>query len=394
MVNFANRMDNIKASDVRELLKLTARPEIISFAGGLPAPELFPVADLKAAMDAVMDENGTAALQYGVTEGPRHLREQIAARLADKNNIHTDPDHLILTAGSQQGLDFIGKLFLNPGDVVVLESPSYLGAINAFKQYEPNFVEVPTDDGGMIIEELDRVLATTENVKLIYVIPDFQNPSGRTMPLERRKQFMEVISKYEIPTIEDNPYGDLRFKGEFLPALRSMDEKDLIIYFGTFSKILSPGFRMGWINAREEIIEKVNLIMQASALQTPTINALVISKYLDMFDIDEHVEKIRAVYKRRAQLMIDTMRAEFPPQVKFTDPDGGLFTWVELPEGIDTRELAPKAMAQNVAYVPGSGFYPSGNTKNCMRLNYSNATDERIVEGIKRLGKVLREALA
>ncbi len=173
-----------------------------------------------------------------------------------------------------------------------------------------------------------------------------------------------------------------------------MDEKDLIIYFGTFSKILSPGFRMGWINAREEIIEKVNLIMQASALQTPTINALVISKYLDMFDIDEHVEKIRAVYKRRAQLMIDTMRAEFPPQVKFTDPDGGLFTWVELPEGIDTRELAPKAMAQNVAYVPGSGFYPSGNTKNCMRLNYSNATDERIVEGIKRLGKVLREALA
>ena len=394
MVNFANRMDNIKASDVRELLKLTARPEIISFAGGLPAPELFPVADLKTAMDAVMDENGTAALQYGVTEGPRHLREQIAARLADKNNIHTDPDQLILTAGSQQGLDFIGKLFLNPGDVVVLESPSYLGAINAFKQYEPNFVEVPTDDGGMIIEELDRVLATTENVKLIYVIPDFQNPSGRTMPLERRKQFMEVISKYEIPTIEDNPYGDLRFKGEFLPALRSMDEKDLIIYFGTFSKILSPGFRMGWINAREEIIEKVNLIMQASALQTPTINALVISKYLDMFDIDEHVEKIRAVYKRRAQLMIDTMRAEFPPQVKFTDPDGGLFTWVELPEGIDTRELAPKAMAQNVAYVPGSGFYPSGNTKNCMRLNYSNATDERIVEGIKRLGKVLREALA
>ena len=378
MVKFADRMDNIKASDIRELLKLTARPEIISFAGGLPAPELFPVADLKAAMDAVMDECGTAALQYGVTEGPKHLREQIADRLAAKNNIITDADHLILTAGSQQGLDFIGKLFLNPGDVVLLESPSYLGAINAFKQYEPSFIEVPTD----------------ENVKLIYVIPDFQNPSGRTMPLERRKQFMEIINKYEIPTIEDNPYGDLRFKGEFLPALRSMDEKDLIIYFGTFSKILSPGFRMGWINASTEIVEKVNLIMQASALQTPTINALVISKYLDMFDIDAHVEKIRAVYKRRCQLMIDTMRAEFPPEVKFTDPDGGLFTWVELPEGIDTRELAPKAMAQNVAYVPGSGFYPSGTTKNCMRLNYSNATDERIVEGIKRLGKVIREALA
>ena len=359
MVNFADRMDNIRASDVRELLKLTARPEIISFAGGLPAPELFPVEDLKAAMDAVMDECGTAALQYGVTEGPKHLREQIAERLEAKNNIHTDADHLILTAGSQQGLDFIGKLFLNPGDVVVLESPSYLGAINAFKQYQPNFVEVPTDENGIIMEELDRVLATTENVKLIYVIPDFQNPSGRTMPLERRKQFMEIINKYEIPTIEDNPYGDLRFKGEFLPALRSMDTKDLIIYFGTFSKILSPGFRMGWINASKAVVEKVNLIMQASALQTPTINALVISKYLDMFDIDEHVEKIRAVYKRRCQLMIDTMRAEFPPEAKFTDPDGGLFTWVELPDYIDTRELAPKAMAQNVAYVPGSGFYPA-----------------------------------
>ncbi len=393
MVSFADRMANIKASDIRELLKLTARPEIISFAGGLPAPELFPVEDLKAAMDAVMEENGRAALQYGVTDGPKHLREQIAQRLAEKNGIQSDADHLILTAGSQQGLDFIGKLFLNPGDVVVLESPSYLGAINAFKQYEPNFVEVPTDENGMIMEELERVLATTPNVKLIYVIPDFQNPSGRTLPLERRQQFMEIINKYEVPAIEDNPYGDLRFKGEFLPSLRSMDTKGLIIYFGTFSKILSPGFRMGWINASLEIVEKVNLIMQASALQTPTFNALVISKYLDMFDIDAHVEKIRAVYQHRCQLMIDTMRAEFPPEVKFTDPDGGLFTWVELPSGIDTRELAPKAMAQNVAYVPGSGFYPSGTTKNCMRLNYSNASDERLVEGIKRLAKVIREAL-
>ena len=393
MGKFADRMSNIKASDIRELLKLTARPEIISFAGGLPAPELFPVEDLKAAMDAVMDENGRAALQYGVTEGPKHLREQIAQRLAEKNNIQSDADHLILTAGSQQGLDFIGKLFLNPGDVVVLESPSYLGAINAFKQYQPNFVEVPTDENGMIMEELDKVLATTPNVKLIYVIPDFQNPSGRTLPLERRKQFMEIINKYDVYAIEDNPYGDLRFKGEFLPALRSMDTKDLIIYFGTFSKILSPGFRMGWINASAEVVEKVNLIMQASALQTPTINALVISKYLDMFDVDKHVDKIREVYKHRCQLMIDTMRAEFPPECKFTDPDGGLFTWVELPDYIDTRELAPKAMAQNVAYVPGSGFYPSGNTRNCMRLNYSNATDERIVEGIKRLAKVIREAI-
>jgi len=393
MVNFAQRMANVRASDIRELLKLTTRPEIISFAGGLPAPELFPVEDLRAATNAVMDENGTVALQYGLTDGPKRLREQIAERLAEKNGIHTDASHIILTAGSQQGLDFVGKIFLDPGDVVVLESPSYLGAINAFKQYQPNFVEVPTDENGMIMEELDRVLATTPRVKLIYIIPDFQNPSGRTLPLERRKQFIEIINKYGIPAIEDNPYGELRFRGEPLPSLRSLDTEDLIIYFGTFSKILAPGYRIGWVNAGMPIIEKINLIMQASALQTPTVNALVISKYLEMFNIDLHVEKIRKVYKHRCELMIGTMRELFPAEVKFTDPDGGLFTWAELPEYVNTRELAAKALEKDVAFVPGSGFFPNGSNNRCMRLNYSNATDERLVEGVRRLAEVIKEAL-
>ncbi len=393
MVSFAERMNGIKASDIRELLKLTAQPDIISFAGGLPAPELFPVKDIKAAYDAVLDESGPTALQYGQTEGWTPLRVHIAERMLKKNNIKTDPEHLILTAGSQQGLDFIGKLFLNPGDVVVLESPSYLGAINAFKQYQPNFVEVPTDENGMIMEELDKVLATTKNAKFIYIIPDFQNPSGRTWPLERRRQFMEIINKYEIPAIEDNPYGDLRFKGEYLPALKSMDEKGLIMYFGTFSKILSPGMRLGWICASDEIIGKVNLIAQAAVLQTSTINAMVISKYLDMFDIDEHVAKILPVYKHRCELMISTMKETFPEEVKFTDPDGGLFTWCELPEYINTRDLAPLALEKKVAFVPGSGFYPSGAVQNCMRLNYSNATDERLVVGVQRLAEVIKGAM-
>ena len=216
MVKYADRMNEMKASDVRELLKLTARPEVISFAGGMPAPELFPVDDVNTATAAVLHENGRAALQYGPTEGYLPLRKQIADRLAAKNGIHTDADHIMITAGSQQGLDYCARLFLNPGDVVVMESPSYLGAISAFKPCQPKFVEVPTDDGGMIMEELDRILATTENVKMIYVIPDFQNPSGRTWSLERRKAFMEVVNKYEVPVIEDNPYGELRFKGEFL----------------------------------------------------------------------------------------------------------------------------------------------------------------------------------
>lgn len=393
MLKFADRMDGMKASDIRELLKLTARPEIISFAGGMPAPELFPVEDIKAAFNAVMAEQGQVALQYGQTEGWAPLRAQIAERMAKKNNVHTDPSNLILTAGSQQGLDFCGKLFLNPGDVVILESPSYLGAINAFNAYQPNFVEIPTDENGMIMEELDKALATTENVKLIYVIPDFQNPSARTWPLERRKQFMEIINKYEVPVIEDNPYGDLRFKGEFLPALKSLDEKGLVMYFGTFSKILSPGFRVGWICANNAIMEKLNLIAQAAVLQTATVNAMVISKYLEMFDIDEHVAKILPVYKHRCELMINTMKETFPPEAKFTDPDGGLFTWVELPDYVNTRELAAKALEMGVAFVPGSGFYPNGGNNHCMRLNYSGQTDERIVEGVKKLAELIKEAL-
>ena len=300
----------------------------------------------------------------------------------------------MLTAGSQQGLDFCGKMLLNPGDVVIMESPSYLGAINALEPYQPRFVEVPTDENGLVMEELDRILATTENVKLIYVIPDFQNPSGRTWPLERRKQFMEILKKYQVPAIEDNPYGDLRFKGEYQPALKSMDPEGLIIYMGTFSKILAPGYRLGWICANEEFITKLNLIAQAAVLQTATITAMVVSKYLEMFDVDEHVEKIKAVYKHRCELMIDTMRKTFPPEAKFTDPDGGLFTWVEMPDYINTRELAAKALEKNVAFVPGSGFFPNGGNNSCFRLNYSNQPDDRIVKGITLIGEVLKEAIA
>ena len=393
MVNFADRMGGIKASDIRELLKIAARPDIISFAGGLPAPELFPVENMKAALDAVMDEQGRAAMQYGPTDGYLRLREQICERVAAKNGIHTDPDHVFITAGSQQGLDFLGKLFLNPGDVVVLESPSYLGAINAFKQYQPNFVSVPTDENGMIMEELEKVLANTPNVKLIYIIPDFQNPSGRTWPRERREKFMEIINKYGVPAIEDNPYGDLRFKGEYLPSLKSMDTEGLIVYFGSFSKILTPGFRVGWIIADGKIVEKVNHIAQAAVLQTATLNMMAISKYMDMFDIDAHVATILPVYKHRCELMINTMRETFPKEAKFTDPDGGLFTWVELPEYVNTRELAPIAMEKKVAYVPGSGFYPAGDKNNGMRLNYSCSTDDKIVQGVNILADVLKGAI-
>ena len=391
MVNYAKMMDNVKASEIRELLALTQRPEVISFAGGLPAKELFPVQDFKTACDAVLDEQGTVALQYGTTDGWAPLRKQIADRMLVKNSIHTDPKNILLTAGSQQGLDYAGRVFLDPGDVVIMESPSYLGAINAFKLSQPKFI--PTDENGMIMSELEKVLDTTKNVKLIYVIPDFQNPSGRTWPLERRREFMEIVTKYEIPVVEDNPYGDLRYKGEFYPALKSMDPKELVIYLGTFSKILAPGTRIAWICANERYINKFNLLAQAAVLQTSTFGAMAVSKYLELFDIDAHVEKIRAVYGHRAGVMVQAMKDYFPEEVTFTDPDGGLFTWAELPDSIDTKVMAPQCLAKNVAYVPGSGFFPNGGNNHCMRLNYSCSNDEQIVRGIQIIGDIIKQNL-
>ena len=393
MVSYAKMMDNIKASEIRELLKLTQRPEVTSFAGGLPAPELFPVDDFRAACDAVLTENGRTALQYGTTDGWDPLRRQIVERIGRKNGIKCDINNILLTAGSQQGLDYCGRAFLNPGDVVVMESPSYLGAINAFKLSQPNFVEVATDEDGMIMEDLERVLSTTENVKLIYVIPDFQNPSGRTWPLERRKKFVEIINKYGVVAIEDNPYGELRYKGEYLPSCKSMDTEGLIVYLGTFSKILAPGTRIAWMCGSEEILNKFNLIAQASVLQTTTFGAMVVSKYIEMFDLDAHVDEIRELYKHRASVMVQSMKDFFPKEVSFTDPDGGLFTWAELPDYINTVEMAAECLKYNVAYVPGTSFFPNGGNEHCMRLNYSCSRDEQIVNGIRLIGDVIKKNL-
>ena len=393
MVQFANRMNQLKGSEIRELLKLTAKPDIISFAGGLPAPELFPVEEMKTAAAAVMDEAGRQALQYSTTEGFPRLREQIAQRMFEKNNVKTDPNHILITSGSQQGLDYSARVFLNEGDVVLMESPSYLGAINAFKCCEPNFVEVPTDEGGMIMEELDKILATTERVKMIYVIPDFQNPTGRTWSLERRMKFMEIVNKYEIPVIEDNPYGELRFEGEYLPALKSLDTKGLVVFLGTFSKILAPGYRLGGVCASDEILFKYNLMAQAAALQASTISQMETAKWIDMFDLDAHVAKIREVYGRRRTVMVETMERALPSCCKFTKPDGGLFTWIELPEYMDAKELQLKCLEKKVAFVPGGSFFPNGGHNNTLRLNYSCMPEEKIIQGITALAEAIKENL-
>ena len=392
-MNYAERMDRVKASDVREILKIAGCPEIISFAGGLPAPELFPVEKIREATEQVLDACAGTALQYCASSGYARLRQQIAERMEKKVGAKMDPANILPTCGSQQGLDFCARLFVNPGDVVLMESPSYLGAINAFEICQPNFVSVPTDDEGMIMEELEKTLETVKNVKMIYVIPDFQNPSGRTWSLERRKKFMEIVSRYEIPVVEDNPYGELRYRGEYLPCLKSMDTKGLVIYMGTFSKILAPGYRIGWMCADGEVYEKLELLMSAAALQASTINMMIISRFMEIADLDEHVDRIRECYKHRCEVMMQAMAEYFPPEAKYTVPEGGLFTWVELPDYIDTKAMAAQALEQQVAYVPGIGFFPNGEKKNCMRLNYSNMPDERIVEGIKRLAQVIRNNL-
>ncbi len=388
-VKFAKRMDNIKGSAIRELLKLTEQPDIISFAGGLPAPELFPIEEMKKVCLKVLDSDGRAALQYSTTEGYIPLRKIISERMKN-SGVEVPFEQIIITSGSQQGLEFSGKIFLNEGDTVICESPSYLGALNAFKAYQPKFVEIDMDEDGMKMDELENALKSTPNAKFIYTIPDFQNPTGITMNIDRRKKLVELATKYNVPVVEDNPYGELRFEGEKYPAIKHFDTEGIVIYLGTFSKTFAPGLRVGWIAASPEIIQKYVLVKQGADLQCNSMTQREVATFMDMYDLDEHIKKIIGVYGKRRDLMIQTMEKEFPKNVKFTYPNGGLFTWVQLPEGVDAGEVMKKALEEKVAFVPGGSFYPNGGNENHFRLNYSNMPEDKIVEGITRLGKVLK----
>lgn len=391
-IKFSNRMGKVKASEIREILKLTERPEIISFAGGLPAPELFPVEKMKKVTDEVLTTAGRKAMQYSPTEGYTPLREKIASRMAARD-IDVNVDQILITSGSQQGLDFSGKIFLNPDDVVICESPSYLGAINAFKAYECQFAEVETDNDGMIIEDLEEKLKQHKNAKMIYVIPDFQNPSGKTWSVERRKKLVELAKTYDLPIVEDNPYGELRFEGEHLPPIKSFDTDGRVIYLGTFSKTFAPGLRIGWVAASDEIINKYILVKQGADLQTNSMAQRELDVFLETYDLDEHIELIKDVYRKRRNLMLKTMEETFPAEVEYTYPEGGLFTWAVLPEHINTRDLMEKAVEKGVAFVPGGSFFPNGGHENTMRINYSNMPEEKIEKGIRILADVIKEAL-
>lgn len=389
-LRLANRMSLLRTSEIRELLKFAERPEIISFAGGMPAPELFPVEEIKKSIEKVLDMSGRSALQYSATEGFYQLRKIIAEERMKAAGVTATADDIVITSGSQQGLDFSGRIFINPGDVVICESPSYLGALNAFRAYEPKFVEIEMDDNGMIMDELEKALSQNPNAKFIYTIPDFQNPTGKTLSLERRKKLVELAVKYNVPVIEDNPYGELRFEGERLPAIKSFDKDGIVVYLGTYSKTFCPGLRIGWVCANKMLLSKYVIVKQGADLQCNSLTQREAAMFMQMNNLDEHIEKIKVVYKKRRDLMLETMEKEFPNNCTFTRPQGGLFTWVKFPENADAQEIFNLALKENVAFVPGGSFFPNGGKKNYGRFNYSNMSEEKIVEGIKRLGKVLR----
>lgn len=390
-LSLANRMAYLKASEIRELLKVTEQPGVISFAGGLPAPELFPVKDVETATEAVLEKMGTTALQYTTTEGYAPLRQWISERMNSRLHTFLDKDNILITHGSQQALDLSGKVFLDEGDVVVCESPTYLAAINAFRAYGCRFAEVSMDDDGMQMDELEYVLSTTDRVKFIYVIPTFQNPTGKTWSVERRKKLVELAEKYNVAVVEDNPYGELRFDGEDLPSVKSFDKTGKVLCTGTFSKIFCPGFRIGWIAGDKELIRKYVLVKQGVDLQCNTIAQMTIAEYLDKNDIDTHISKIRKLYNHRKTLAVECMSKYFPKSVKYTNPDGGLFAWVELPEHISARVVLDKSLEKKIAFVPGGSFFPNNPRENTFRINYSNMPDERIVDGLKTLGEILHD---
>ena len=393
-IKLASRMAGLRASEIREILKLTQRPEVISFAGGLPAVETFPASDLADVTTAVLAEHGAQALQYSPTEGFPALRDAIAGRMNDVFDTAVEADEILVTSGSQQGLDLLGKVFIDEGDVVLCESPTYLGAINALKAYVPEFVEVATDDGGMVLDDLERQLSSRDNVKLIYVVPDFQNPSGRTWTADRRRGFMELVQRFEVPVAEDSPYAEVRFDGEPAPPMKALPGNEWVIYLGTFSKVFCPGMRLGWLSAVEDIYRRVVHVKQGADLHTSTLGQMQLAAYLERFDIGENIARTIELYRTRRDTMLAAMDASFPKQVRWTRPEGGMFVWVTLPEDLNARDLLVKCLEENVAFVPGGSFFPNGGNENTLRMNFSSASPERIEEGVRRMARVLEQAMA
>lgn len=399
---YAQRVQRIQGSAIRELLKVTEQPGTISLAGGLPASEIFPIEEISDVTQRILEKQGQQALQYGTTEGYTPLREFLAQQF-QQQGLNVSRDNILITSGSQQGLDLLGKILLNPGDRLLVESPTYMGALQAFNPYEPEYIAVRSDAEGIVTEELEPALQ--QNPKCIYALPTFQNPSGVTFTLERRQQLVELAARYGVPIIEDDPYSQLRFEGEAEPSLLQLEHarwqteqsdqpyEGNVIMLNTFSKVLTPGLRVAWIVGPAQVIRKLVLAKQGTDLHTATLNQIIAYELARTGFLEKHVPRIRTLYRARRDAMLAALEEYFPDNVSWTHPQGGLFLWVTLPEGIDTAQLLKEALEYRIAFVPGAAFHANGGGSNTMRLSFSNVNEEQIEQGIGRLGKLLHTTL-
>jgi len=393
-ITFASRAARVRPSAIRELLQLGDDPNITSFGGGYPDPTLFPMDDLRAVFDTLLTKDHARSLQYTASNGLLVLREQIATRLS-ADDIPCTAEDVLIIQGAQQGLDLVAKLMLNPGDTVVTEDPTFLGALIAFNPCEPTYAAVPIDAEGMNTAALEEILTVTPRAKLIYTIPDFQNPTGVTMSLARRQRLIEIANRFDLLVIEDTPYRSLRYEGQHVPTLKSLDTQDRVVHLGSFSKILAPGMRLGWAVASPEILGKLGLLKLAADTQCSTLNMAATSAYLAAFDIEAHIATMCAAYRNKRDLILEAMRKSFPESVTWTHPHGGLFTWVTFPKGFDTADfMRDHALPEaKVAYVPGATFFPVSQEVNHARFSFSSLPPATIVRGIRDLGDVLARHL-
>ncbi|MCI9050247.1 MAG: PLP-dependent aminotransferase family protein [Coprobacillus sp.] len=386
---FTNRMANVKASAIREILKATANPEIISFAGGNPAAEAFPVKEIQSISQDILKNEPIRVLQYGITEGDNDLIEAAIQFFNRKEIAFKTGDQMIITSGSQQIMEFAAKCLCNEGDTVICENPSFLGALNAFKSLGAELRGIEYKNGQLDLEDLEKALNENPKPKFMYLIPNFQNPTGLTMSLEMRQKILGLAKKYEVLILEDNPYGDLRFEGDDIPSIKSLDEDGLVIYAASLSKIIAPGMRVACCMGPQEVVSKFTVAKQASDVHSNLWAQRVMARYLKDYDMDEHIHTIREIYKKKCYLMLDEMKKYFHPDVQYTVPTGGMFIWVTLPKNIDMQLFVKEALKQNVAVVPGNAFLDD-DTKEChsFRMNFSTPTDEKIKQGVKILGNL------
>jgi 2-aminoadipate transaminase len=395
---FSSRSKLLKSSEIRELLKLTQSGDFISLAGGLPNPQAFPVEAIHECIEKVFKTNIYNALQYGTTEGLPMLRTVLADRMRKEKHIDCTPYDLLITNGAQQALSFVAFNFLDVGDTFITSSPTYLGALQTFQAHGANCESIPGDHTGMNLDSLRRNLKRLNRTgiipKFLYTVATCQNPSGESIPVEARKELLEIASEYDFVIIEDDPYGDLIFDGEQIPPIKSFDTKGRVIYISTFSKILAPGFRLAWVVASEDVITKFALTKQSMDLCSNVFTQYIAYEYVKGGYLDKQVETIRTLYKHKRDVMIEALKLYFPAEAKWTVPNGGMFLWVTLPKTVNTRHMFKRALAKKVAYVIGDTFYPDASNYSCMRLNFSYSDDETMREGIKRLGEVIKEEMA